>query len=103
LALALALVTLGCSPSVPLACAPLARMPGPVAADDLVDLQAIADSVGREMSLRGREMTRLGVDEAQGIVIVGTTKPSAELCNTLHERFGPLIEVIYQEPIELFG
>ena len=93
----------GCAPSVPLACGPLARMPTPVAGDELVRLQEIADSVAAELGVRKWEINLLDADETRGTVVVGSTKPSVELCDTLHERYGPLIEVIYQEPIELFG
>ena len=99
----LAVLTSGCAPGVPPECAPLARLPTPVAGEQLVQLQEIADDVARETGTSDWEVTMLGVDESRGTVIVGTTKPSVEMCRTIHERYGPLVEVIYQEPIELFG
>jgi hypothetical protein len=71
-----------------------------VTGDQLVRLQEIADAVGHEMNVRGWEVTMLGVDASRGAVVLGTTEASAEMCRTLPERHGPLVEVIHQDGVD---
>ena len=102
--LAFALAVGGCGPQdVAAECAPLARLATPVTGDALNNLQALADEIGRDQDFGDWRVTMIGVDEVHGIISIGTDRPSAVMCQVLHERYGPLIEVIYSQGIELFA
>lgn len=102
--LALALAVGGCGPrDVAAECAPLARLATPVTGDALANLQALADEIGRDQNVRDWRVNMVDADEVQGVISIGTDRPTAVMCQALHERYGPLIEVIYSEGIELFA
>lgn len=100
----LALTLVGCGPTViPVACGPQARMPVPVSRGDMARLQGIADMITAE-AIGGEstpDITLVDADETTGTVVVGSSHPTLQLCDTLHTRYGPLVEVIYQEPAHL--
>lgn len=98
MALAVAMTSGACAVEVPRECAATARMPVPVVGEDMVRLQAIADAIARDPAFEDWAFNMVDADEGRGTVVVGIEEPSVLMCLSIHARFGPLIEVVRQEP-----
>ncbi len=107
-AVTLALLLNGCtsaseSPSGgrPANCDSSEQLPTPVPGALMPAFEAIKDAIAADMMTGDPGINSVDADETRGTVVVGTTHPSAELCDFLHARYGPLIEVVYSEPAQL--
>jgi hypothetical protein len=89
--------------AVPAECAAVQQMAVPLSDDAMAALRVIADRADEVMGRTDYHMTSFGIDETRGVVAVGSSQPTADMCRDLHARYGPYIEVTKQAPITLFS
>jgi len=104
--LPLAIAVVGCSPdatqvasmsSADLAACQGVPAPRPTPPDigpDLYYLDRIHDALSAEIMERGGEFVSMYTDESRKIMVVGAPHPTKAMCDDLHARYGPWIQVV---------
>lgn len=98
LAVAMAVTVAGCG-DVDTRCRATQRLSLPVDQEELAFLEGIKESVSRDGQI-ARTLWLLDADEATGTVTLGLNERSAELCDALHQRYGPLLDIIGPSDVE---
>jgi len=90
----------GCaSPDLDAACAAGTHLATPVSDAGMAVLERMKEAIGNaEMVTREFEINMVDADESTGTVVVGVSRRTAELCTTLHSRYGPLVGIIERPP-----
>jgi hypothetical protein len=65
---------------------------------DMNQLQEVRDALREEAGRRAPELNGLYVDESAMVVVLEVQHPSKTLCDDIHARFGPFVEIVHGEP-----
>ena len=88
---------------VPSECAAQARFPVPMNDTDRERLREIEARATWVLGRRDFRVVSFGIDEQEGVVEVGSTRPTTEMCLEIHDRYGPYIEITRGTPMVLFA
>jgi hypothetical protein len=81
------------------ACAATERMPTPVSAANMTQLEATKEAITDfAIGNPAWKINMVDADETTGTVAVGTSQRTQELCALLHAKFGAFVEVIDAGP-----
>lgn len=72
---------------------PAPRPTPPDIGPDLYYLDQIHDALSAEVQQRGGEFVAMGTDELRKMIVIGAPHPTKAMCDDLHARYGPWIEV----------
>lgn len=61
-------------------------------------LKVTFERVKEEVRKRAPELNFADLEEHTGVIVVGALHPTTELCNALHDQFGPFIRVEFSGP-----
>jgi hypothetical protein len=70
----------------------------PMLAPSLGELQRVRTALIPELNARAPELNEIYIDEQARTIVIGAWHPSIELCDDLHRRYGPFIEVQQSDP-----
>ena len=87
-----ALLMSACSADETAACAAQARVSTPPSARDAATLDAIAARISRDNGGRP-DIWFIYSDRAAGLVSIGVMNRTPAVCEELHARYGPLLEI----------
>jgi hypothetical protein len=68
---------------------------------DMDQLQGLRGALREEAGRRAPELNGLYVDESAMVVVLEVRHPSKILCDDIHARFGPFVEIVHGEPGQL--
>ncbi len=88
------LAVVGCGASGPW-CLASDRMPLPVSAANMATLEATKEAI-TDFAIANHQwqITMVDADETIGVVVVGSSLRTPELCTVLHATFGPMLQVV---------
>jgi hypothetical protein len=73
---------------------PAPRPTPPDIGPDLYYLDRINDALSAEVMERGGEFVSMYTDELRAIIVIGAPHPTKAMCDDLHARYGPWIQVV---------
>ena len=73
---------------------PAPRPTPPDIGPDLYYLDRIYDALSEEIMERGGEFVSMYTDEAAKIIVIGAPHPTKAMCDDLHARYGPWIQIV---------